>query len=83
MSSFLTATDSIKKEDILHYAYGMHSHPKECSLSLKAVEASHIQSVLRQTGGNKGKAAKYLCIDRKTLWRKMKEYSLESQEDRG
>jgi DNA-binding NtrC family response regulator len=72
----LTTTDSIRREDILHYAYSASS-PTENPRTLKAVEAAHIQSILKQTGSNKGLAAKYLGIDRKTLWRKMKEFAIE------
>jgi transcriptional regulator with PAS, ATPase and Fis domain len=71
----LTATDSIKKEDVLHYAYSA-SATRENPLTLKAIEASHIKTVLRQTNSNKGLAAKCLGIDRKTLWRKIKEYAI-------
>lgn len=73
----LTSADSIKKEDILPYGYRF-SNPTENPLSLRTMEATHIQSVLKQTGSNKGLAAKYLGIDRKTLWRKMKEYAIET-----
>ena len=73
----LTTTDSIRREDILHYAYSA-SIPTENPRTLKAVEAAHIQSILKQTGSNKGLAAKYLGIDRKTLWRKIKGFAIEN-----
>jgi len=71
----LTTTDSIKREDILHYAYTTQKMPEK-PLSLKVMEAAHIRSVLKQTRGNRGLAARYLEIDRKTLWRKIKEYNI-------
>ncbi|MCH2177546.1 MAG: sigma-54 dependent transcriptional regulator [Mariniblastus sp.] len=41
--------------------------------SLDIIEHRYIQYVLRQTGGNKTEAAKILGLDRKTLYRKLKE----------
>ncbi len=41
--------------------------------SLKEVEAAHIRTVLRYTGGNRSEAAKILGIGVTTLWRRMKE----------
>jgi two-component system response regulator HydG len=41
---------------------------------LRDVERSYIQEVLRQTGGNKSRAAEILGLDRKTLYRKLEEY---------
>jgi DNA-binding NtrC family response regulator len=43
-------------------------------LSLRELERAYIQEVLRQTGGNKSRAADTLGLDRKTLYRKLKEY---------
>jgi DNA-binding NtrC family response regulator len=42
--------------------------------SLRDAERSHIIEALKQTKGHKGKAAKALGINPKTLYRKMKEY---------
>lgn len=44
---------------------------------LREVERSYIQEVLRQTGGNKSRAAEILGLDRKTLYRKLEEYARE------
>lgn len=41
-----------------------------------AVEREVLQRVLAQTGGNKAKAARYLQIDSKTLYAKMKRYGI-------
>jgi len=43
------------------------------ALSLKEVEAVHIQKVLRHTDGNRSEAAKILGIGVTTLWRRLKE----------
>ena len=43
------------------------------SLSLADLERRYIAKVLEQTGGNKGKAAKILGLDRRTLYRKVAE----------
>jgi Response regulator containing CheY-like receiver, AAA-type ATPase, and DNA-binding domains len=46
--------------------------------SLKDVERLHIINVLQQVNGHKGKAARILKINPKTLYRKMKDYSIVS-----
>ncbi len=43
------------------------------ALSLKEVEAAHIQKVLRHTNGSRSKAAEILGISVTTLWRRLKE----------
>ena len=43
---------------------------------LKAVEKEHLNKMLQEAQGRKGKAAELLGISRKTLWEKMKEYQL-------
>jgi DNA-binding NtrC family response regulator len=46
--------------------------------SLKAMEKSHIEQVLRENGWNISACAKILGIDRSTLYSKMKRYELQS-----
>jgi DNA-binding NtrC family response regulator len=45
--------------------------------SLEEMERSYIQWVLKEVGENKTEAAKYLGIDRVSLWRKLKKLGLE------
>ena len=45
--------------------------------SLDEQERAYIEWVLEQTDGNKTKAAEVLGIDRVSLWRKLKKYSME------
>ncbi len=47
---------------------------------VKAYEREAIAKVLEDTGNKKKKAAKKLGISRETLWRKIKEYSLDESE---
>lgn len=44
--------------------------------TLEDMERSYIQWVLKEVGGNKTEAAKYLSIDRVSLWRKLKKFGL-------
>jgi DNA-binding NtrC family response regulator len=46
------------------------------SVDLEALERTHIERVLRETGGNRSEAARQLGIDRVTLYRKMKRYEV-------
>jgi two-component system response regulator AtoC len=45
-------------------------------VSLKELERQHILEVLRSVGGNKALTSRHLGLDRKTLYRKLKEYSI-------
>ena len=45
-------------------------------VDLDALERTHIERVLRETGGNRSEAARQLGIDRVTLYRKMKRYQV-------
>jgi two-component system response regulator HydG len=56
------------------------SSPPDASevLPLQTVEKNHIVDVLRDTGGNKSRAARILGLDRKTLYRKVRAYGIDS-----
>jgi two-component system response regulator HydG len=43
----------------------------------EAVEARHIEAVLRSVGGNRSRAAEQLGIDRKTLQRKLERFAID------
>jgi DNA-binding NtrC family response regulator len=45
-------------------------------ISLKELERQHILEVLRSVGGNKALTSRHLGLDRKTLYRKLKEYAV-------
>jgi len=47
--------------------------------TLEDQEKEYIKMVLKEVGGNKTLAAQILGIDRATLWRKLKKYSLENE----
>ena len=52
-------------------------HDNQPLAPLDVIELQYIQYVLRQAGGNKTEAAKILGLDRKTLYRKLKEIESE------
>jgi two-component system, NtrC family, response regulator AtoC len=67
---------------------GSHAEPKpavpeadEVYLTLEEVEKRHLVRVLKETKGNKVKAAKILGIDRRTLYRMAERFGLELGED--
>src|SRR5207237_9278461 len=47
-------------------------------LTLRELEREYILETLKQTGGNKSRAAALLGLDRKTLYRKLDEYRAEN-----
>lgn len=51
------------------------SKAKTGHLTLAELEREYILEILRETGGNKSRAAEILSLDRKTLYRKLDEYS--------
>ena len=52
------------------------SAPSFAGLSMAEVERLHIINTLRQTGGNRERAARILKISPRTLYRKLREYGL-------
>ncbi|MBE3097413.1 MAG: sigma-54-dependent Fis family transcriptional regulator [Planctomycetes bacterium] len=73
----LAQGDRITLADLLYY--GVLTKPDAAGAgptSLADIEKEHIAKVLRRHGGNRSAAARALEIDRKTLWRKMREYGL-------
>jgi two-component system response regulator HydG len=80
----LARGDVITPADLLYYGPLAKPEAAVDSLApLACVEKEHIARVLRHHGGNRTAAAKTLGIDRKTLWRRMQAYGLDSQDGRG
>jgi len=60
---------------------GAIGHSDEGCLSLEEVEKRHLVRVLKETKGNKVKAAKILGIDRRTLYRMAERFGLDLGDD--
>ncbi len=60
---------------------GTVSGREEALLTLDEVQKRHLMRVLRETGGNKVRAAKILGIDRRTLYRMAERFGLEMGEE--
>ncbi len=77
----LSKTDVIELEDLMYH--GISAGTQSLGpvggrfRTLEEVEKEYIRTVLRAQYGNKSRAAEILGIDRKTLWAKIKKYSLE------
>ncbi len=61
---------------------GKEAESVEAMLTLEEVEKRHLVRVLKETKGNKVKAAKILGIDRRTLYRMAERFGLDLGEDR-
>lgn len=73
--SILTVDDL--PEDLLVVSFKVHRPLSKSFPTLAENERDYIEWVLKQTEGNKTKAAEILNIDRVSLWRKLKKYGLE------
>ena len=56
----------------------MYAPPRQAGFYLADIEKETIQKALEETRGDRGKAAHMLGIGRTTLYRKLKEYRIES-----
>jgi len=76
----LAEGEEIVPELLLHYGFERRpARPPaahDAPVSLAEMERAHIEHVLRTVQGNKSRAARLLGIDRKTLWRKLKQYGI-------
>ena len=73
----LARSTMITPADLLYY--GPFVKPESAGgglVPLASLEKEHIARVLQHHAGNRTAAARTLGIDRKTLWRKMREYGL-------
>jgi len=76
----LATTDEIRPDDLpprireAGRAATLVADAAQRRLSLRDLERAYIFEILRQTGGNKSRAAEILGLDRKTLYRKLEEY---------
>jgi len=72
--------DHITAEDLPERIRGASTPPNPSNpdelVSLKELERQHILEVLHSVGGNKALTSRHLGLDRKTLYRKLKEYAL-------
>ncbi|RMG74051.1 MAG: sigma-54-dependent Fis family transcriptional regulator [Nitrospirae bacterium] len=72
--------DRVTREDLPSHLFkkGAHEELELQPLTKVAQEAEkqYIVRVLRQTGGNRSRAASVLGISRKTLWEKMRQYGI-------
>lgn len=83
----LCDTDEIRPADLpprIHdagRAAGLVAQGAQRPLTIRELERAYILEVLRQVDGNKSRAAEILGLDRKTLYRKLTEFQLESPPD--
>jgi two-component system response regulator HydG len=77
--------DHITAEDLPERVRGpgpmSHDKNPDGLVSLKELERQHILEVLRSVGGNKALTSRHLGLDRKTLYRKLKEYSIQGADN--
>lgn len=81
-ASVLCSDGVIGREDILHALYPqdleepLTAESIQNHLDTDMHEKDKILWALHESGGNKGKAARLLGMDRSTLWRKLKKYDI-------
>ena len=77
-----THHDHITETELLAHAGGAHRTRgrDDALVSWNSLEARHIASILEEAKGNKARAARLLGIDRKTLYRKLERYGLDTPE---
>ena len=76
----LTENDVIEPSDLLYYALTVETPSKSDVGEVRHlidVEREHITKTLKKFAGHRGKTAKALGIDRKTLREKLKRYAIE------
>jgi transcriptional regulator with PAS, ATPase and Fis domain len=76
----LTENDTIEPSDLLYYGLNASTIPESDTdkpRRLVDVEKEHIARTLKMFGGHKGKTAKWLGIDRKTLRYKLRRYDID------
>jgi DNA-binding NtrC family response regulator len=78
----LTEGDKIREEVLPQHIADKHATPNNSldylpPQSLEEIEAYFIRKTLRETQGDRSLAAEILGIDKSTLWRKIKRYSLD------
>lgn len=76
----LTENDTIEPSDLLYYGLNASTIPEsdvDRPRRLADVEKEHIARTLMMFGGHKGKTAKWLGIDRKTLRSKLRRYDID------
>lgn len=71
--------DRITSADLPEYIMEKNrtGETKRRTPTLREIEKMHILHVLKETGGDRAKAAELLGIDKTTLWRKAKRYGIE------
>jgi DNA-binding NtrC family response regulator len=74
-SLLLSRRDIVTAEDL---PPDLAEDTEQTGARLEDVERSHILKVLREVGGQRGKAARILGIDPKTLYRKLADYGKEA-----
>jgi two-component system response regulator PilR (NtrC family)/two-component system response regulator HydG len=83
----LASTEEVRAEDLpprvreVGRAATLVAGASQRRLPLRELEREYILEVLRQTAGNKSRAAEILGLDRKTLYRKLAEFGQDTPSD--